>query len=89
MAAQSGNNEKLLPIDVVETGLESDGTHKTGYALSKIIRLDELSNKLTELGKNPKDILQYNTDGKRLRWFWDWKRFMRHLSLQWMQHFMF
>ncbi|MFW6680136.1 doubled motif LPXTG anchor domain-containing protein [Lacrimispora sp. AGF001] len=58
------NNEKLLPIDVVETGLESDGTHKTGYALSKIIRLDEISNKLTKLGKNPKDILQYNTDGK-------------------------
>ena len=57
------NNEKLLPIDVVETGLESDGTHKTGYALSKTIRLDEVSNKLTELGKNPKDILQYNTEG--------------------------
>lgn len=57
------NNEKLLPIDVVETGLESDGTHKTGYALSKTIRLDEISNKLTELGKDPKDIIQYNTKG--------------------------
>ncbi|MBE5980298.1 MAG: doubled motif LPXTG anchor domain-containing protein [Paenibacillaceae bacterium] len=57
------NNEKLLPIDVVETGLESDGTNKTGYALSKIIRLDEVSKKLTEAGKNPNDILQYNTEG--------------------------
>ena len=57
------NNEKLMPIDVVETGLESDGTYKTGYALSKTIRLDELSNKITAMGKDPKDILQYNAEG--------------------------
>lgn len=63
------NNEKLLPIDVMETGLESDGTNKTGYALSKIIRLDEVSKKLTEAGKNPNDILQYNTEGDPVKLF--------------------
>ncbi|MDW2800467.1 doubled motif LPXTG anchor domain-containing protein [Clostridium boliviensis] len=61
------NNEKLLPIDVVETGLESDSIHKTGYALTKIIRLDELSDQITTMGKNPKDFLQYNTEGEPVK----------------------
>ena len=61
------NNEKLMPIDVVETGLESDNNHKTGYALSKIIRLDELSNQIKAMGKNPKDFLQYNTEGEPVK----------------------
>lgn len=61
------NSEKLLPIDVVETGLESDSIHKTGYALSKIIRLDELSNQITAMGKNPRDFLTYNTEGEPVK----------------------
>ena len=58
------NNEKVLPIDVMETGLESDDNHKTGYALSKTIRLDELSNIISKENKKLEDYIQYDEKGE-------------------------
>ncbi|WP_124067234.1 doubled motif LPXTG anchor domain-containing protein [Clostridium sp. E02] len=59
--------EKLFPVDVVETGLESDNTHKTGYALSKIIRMDELSKQLEEQHLDPKEILFFEKEGEPVK----------------------
>jgi uncharacterized surface anchored protein len=44
------SKEKLLPVEVVETGLESDSENKTGYALSKMIRIGELEAALESKG---------------------------------------
>ena len=38
----------LLPIEVVETGLESDENNKTGYALSKMINIGKLKEALAD-----------------------------------------
>ncbi len=50
--------EKLLPIEVVETGLESDQTHKTGYALSQMINLGSLDEKLKGMGLDTDSIIE-------------------------------
>ena len=54
--------EKLLSVDEVETGLESDQTYKTGYGLSKVIKLDVLSQQLTEKKLDPEQILDIDKE---------------------------
>ncbi|ADL06780.1 doubled motif LPXTG anchor domain-containing protein [Lacrimispora saccharolytica] len=44
------SEEKLLPVEVVETGLESDNDNKTGYALSKMINMGKLKESLAGKG---------------------------------------
>lgn len=55
--------EKLIPVDVIETGLESDGAYKTGYGLSKIINFDDLKKKLEEKNLYREEI--FNVDEKK------------------------
>ncbi len=50
------SKEKLLPVEVVETGLESDSENKTGYALSKMIRMGELEAALESKGYDKNSI---------------------------------
>ncbi len=54
--------EKLLSVDEVETGLESDDTYKTGYGLSKVIKLAVLSQQITEKNLNPEKILDIDSE---------------------------
>lgn len=61
------NNEKFLPIDIMETGLESDDNNRTGYALSKTIRLDELSDIISKENKNPDDFIQNDKEGEVIK----------------------
>ena len=49
--------EKLFAVDEVETGLESDSNHKTGYGITRIIRFQELEEQIKANGWNPEDIL--------------------------------
>jgi uncharacterized surface anchored protein len=50
------SKEKLLPVEVVETGLESDSENKTGYALSKMISMGKLKAELESKGYNETSI---------------------------------
>lgn len=50
------SKEKLLPVEVVETGLESDSESKTGYALSKMIRMGKLEAELESKGYDKDSI---------------------------------
>jgi len=58
------SKEKLLPIEVVETGLESDDSNKTGYALSKMINMGKLKDALENkgLGDEVNRILKVEND---------------------------
>ena len=58
------NKAKLLPIEVVETGLESDDSNKTGYALSKMINMGKLKEGLENkgLGDDVNRILKIEND---------------------------
>ena len=47
---------KLLPVQVVETGLESDSENKTGYALSRMINMGKLKAELESKGFDKKSI---------------------------------
>jgi uncharacterized surface anchored protein len=50
------SKEKLLPVEVVESGLESDSENKTGYALSKMINLGKLEAELESKGFDKESI---------------------------------
>jgi uncharacterized surface anchored protein len=59
--------EKLIAVDVIETGLESDGTYKTGYGLSKIINFDDLKQKLEEKNLYREDLFKLNEEKHQLQ----------------------
>lgn len=59
--------EKLLPIEVVETGLESDDNHKTGYALSQMINMGKLETELENKGLDPEKILTFDESKKQVK----------------------
>lgn len=59
--------EKLIPVDVIETGLESDGAYKTGYGLSKIINFDTLKKKLEEQNLYRDDLFKVNEEKHQLQ----------------------
>lgn len=59
--------EKLIPIEVVETGLESDQSHKTGYALSQMINMGKLQEKLVIMGLNADEIIKLDEINKEVK----------------------
>ncbi|WP_077612821.1 doubled motif LPXTG anchor domain-containing protein [Clostridium sp. Marseille-P2415] len=59
--------EKLLPIEVVETGLESDDHYKTGYALSQMINMGKLKTELENKGLDPEKVLKLDEGREQVK----------------------